>query len=313
MCLRRHGLHPAATAGRAHRSTAGPGTRPELTPTEAFYRIDINLGPPQVDGQRWELVADGRFARPRRLSLADLQAFPEVTQPITLSCISNPIGGDLISTSRWTGARLRDVVEDLGLQPDAQALRLEAADGFYEYVTMDDLLDPRTLLVYGMDGATLPVAHGYPLRIYIPNRYGMKQPKWITHVEAVGQPGPGYWVERGWSAEAHPQIITIIDPIEVNAADEANLLIGGIAWAGDRGIRQVEVQVDEGAWAAASLLTPPLGPLTWELWRYDWPRQPGRHTFRARATDGTGATQVGEHSGPHPDGATGYHTLTVTI
>jgi hypothetical protein len=174
-------------------------------------------------------------------------------------------------------------------------------------------MDPRTLLVYGMNGETLPVEHGFPLRIYRPNRYGMKQPKWITHIEAIDKEGPGYWVERGWSAEAHPQIVSVIDTVAKDQAADGKIPVGGIAWAGDRGIQKVEVQVDDGVWDAAILRTPPLSPLTWVQWRYDWPTSPGRHTFRVRATDGTGALQIEDVSDVYPNGATGYDEVTVNI
>ena len=223
---------------------------------------------------------------------------PAVTQPITQSCISNPIGGDLISSAYYTGVRLRDVLEELGLQPAATQLALHSADGFYESVEMQDMQDPRVLLVYGMNGTTLPVEHGYPLRIYIPNRYGMKQPKWITSMEAIDHDGSGYWVDRGWSAEARPQVISIIDTVAKDSIANGRVPVGGIAWAGDRGIKSVEVQVDDGAWGPANLITPPLGPLTWVQWRYDWPVTPGRHTFRVRATDGKGTLQIGQATIP---------------
>jgi DMSO/TMAO reductase YedYZ molybdopterin-dependent catalytic subunit len=205
------------------------------------------------------------------------------------------------------------VLADLGLRTEAQQLSITAADGFYESVTMADMLDPRTLLVYGMNGETLSIEHGFPLRIYIPNHYGMKQPKWITRIEAIDHEGSGYWVERGWSKEAHPQIISIIDIVTRNAAEAGSVMVGGIAWAGDRGIQQVEVQIDDGAWSAAELRLPPLSPLTWVQWRYDGPVPPGRHIFRVRATDGTGTLQIGAASAPAPNGATGYHTLTASV
>jgi DMSO/TMAO reductase YedYZ molybdopterin-dependent catalytic subunit len=302
-----------ATATMRERVAAAPGTRPELTPDEDFYRIDINTRPVIIEGQSWVLQVDGLFDNPRPLTLQDLMAYPAITQPITLSCISNRIGGDLIGTSNWTGVRLRDVLKDLGLRPEVEELYIEAADGFFESVAMEDLMDPRTLLVYGMSGETLPVEHGFPLRIYIPNRYGMKQPKWITRIEAIDYEGPGYWVVRGWSAEARPQIVSVIDMVAKEHVVDGRTPIGGIAWAGDRGIQKVEVQVDGGAWVEAILRTPPLSPLTWVQWRYDWPMQPGRHTFRVRATDGTGALQIEEGSRPAPNGATGYHSVTVTI
>jgi DMSO/TMAO reductase YedYZ molybdopterin-dependent catalytic subunit len=304
---------PGASVQERTGIAPAPGTRPEVTPNDDFYRIDINLRPPRIDGASWKLETAGLFEQPRSLALADLMAYPAVMQPITLSCISNRIGGDLISTSNWMGLRLRDLLQSLALRLEAQALAIGATDGFYESVSMQDMLDPRTLLVYGMNRQSLPIAHGYPLRIYIPNRYGMKQPKWITRIEAIDHAGAGYWVDRGWSQEARPQIISIIDAIARDAAADGRIPVGGIAWAGDRGIRQVEVQVDDGAWAAAQLLTPPLSPLTWVLWRYDWPSSTGRHTIRVRATDGTGALQSGVPGDPHPGGATGYHTVTVAI
>lgn len=305
---------PTATATQRERVAPAPGTRAEITANEDFYRIDINTRPPRVEGESWVLEVEGLFDSPRPLTLEDLMAFPAITQTITLSCISNRIGGDLIGTSQWTGVRLRELLDDLGLQDGAQELYIEAADGFFESVSMADLTDPRTLLVYGMNGETLPVDHGFPLRIYIPNRYGMKQPKWITRIEAIDEKGPGYWVERGWSAEARPRIISIIDTVATDAVTpEGTIPVGGIAWAGDRGIQQVEVQVDGGPWQEAILRTPPLSGLTWVQWRYDWSPISGPRTFRVRATDGTGALQIGEESDVRPDGATGYHAVTRTI
>lgn len=305
---------PPPTATPETRLTPAPGTRAEITSNADFYRIDINVRPPVVDGANWTLATAGLFDNAHPLTLTELMAFPAVTVPLTLSCISNPIGGDLISASQWTGLRLRDLVEELGLQPAAKELAIESADGFYESVAMANMMDPRTLLVYGMNGETLPIEHGFPLRIYIPNRYGMKQPKWITRMEAISEARAGYWVERGWSAEARPRIISIIDTVaQAEPTAGGNLPIGGIAWAGDRGIQAVEVQVDDGTWQAAQVRTPPLSELIWVQWRYDWPPQTGPHTFRVRAIDGTGEVQIGTQSGVRPDGATGYHTVTANI
>ena len=300
-------------AGAPRSVIPAPGTRPEATSSSAFYRIDIDTLPPVIEADAWALEVSGLFDRPRRLTLSDLLAFPAVTQPITLSCISNPLGGDLIGTSNWTGAPLRVVLNTLGLRPDARALSIKAADGFYETVTLTDMMDPRTLLVYGMNGKTLPVEHGFPLRIYIPDRYGMKQPKWIVSMEALGHPGLGYWEDRGWSTGARPHIVSIIDTVAKDRIQSGKVPIGGIAWAGDRGIHKVEIQADGGPWVGAILRTPPLGPLTWVLWRYDWPLARGRHVFRVRATDGTGKLQSGIEKGAYPDGATGYHSVIVKI
>lgn len=308
-------LPPQGTAGTALRESVppAPGTRPELTATEDFYRIDINTLTPIINQTSWKLEVGGLFDRPRALTLSDLLAYPAVTQTITQACISNPIGGDLVGTVNYTGLRLRDLLMDLALRPEARGLSIRAADGFYESVGMLDLMDPRTLLVYGMNGETLTAEHGFPLRIYIANRYGMKQPKWITSIEAIDHDGPGYWVDRGWSATAHPQIISVVDAVAKDQIENGRVPVGGIAWAGDRGIRQVEVQVDNGEWQAAVLRTPPLSPLTWVHWRYDWPLVQGTHTFRVRATDGTGALQTPVVQDTYPDGATGYHSLRVTL
>ena len=297
----------------AQRIEPAPGTRPEVTPIDSFYRIDIDLAAPTVVGSSWSLDVKGLFDRPRSLTLSDLKAYPAVTQPITISCISNPVAGDLIGTGFWTGVRIAGLLNDLGLRPEATELRIEAADGFYESVSLADLQDPRTLLVYGMDGEALPENHGFPLRIYIPNRYGMKQPKWITRIEATNKAVPGYWVERGWSREARPQIISVIDTVATDRVVDGKVALGGIAWAGDRGIQKVEVQVDDGPWQPATLRLPPVGSLTWVQWRYDWPLATGKHTFKVRATDGTGAPQIEMENDTFPDGATGYHYLTKTI
>jgi hypothetical protein len=157
------------------------------------------------------------------------------------------------------------------------------------------------------------VEHGYPLRIYIPNRYGMKQPKWIVRMEAIEAWRPGYWVERGWSREARPQIVSVIDTVATSLASEGIVPVGGIAWAGARGISRVEVRVDDGPWEEAALRTPPLSGLTWVQWRYEWPATNGRHTFTVRAEDGNGERQVEPVSGVRPDGATGFHSVTARV
>ncbi len=303
-----------ATVTTRDKIPPAPGTRDELTSNEEFYRIDINTFRPVLREEEWTLEVAGLFDKPATLKLEDLMAYPIVNQPITMSCISNRIGGDLIGTSNWTGLRLRDLLDDLGLQQGAQELMVEAADGFFESVTMMDMMDPRTLLVYGMNGETLPVDHGFPLRIYIPNRYGMKQPKWITQITAIDEEGSGYWVERGWSKTAHPHIISVIDTIAKDERGPDNRIpIGGIAWAGDRGIQKVELQFNDGDWIPAVLRVPALSPLTWVQWRYDWDAQPGKYEIRVRATDETGAMQIEEESGVRPNGATGFHSKEVRV
>jgi DMSO/TMAO reductase YedYZ molybdopterin-dependent catalytic subunit len=292
-----------------------PGTRPELTSNENFYRIDINTLPPEVDASTWKLEVDGLVDQPLSLTLDDLRSRSSYGQVITLSCISNQIGGDLISTGLWTGVRLKDILNEAGLRRGVQEIAMESVDGFYESLPLDEAMDDRTLLVYEMNGEPLPVAHGFPLRIYIPGHYGMKQPKWLKHLQAIDHAGAGYWVERGWSATAVPKTTSVIDTVAVEAGDPDTGMIpvGGIAYAGARGISKVEVQVDDGPWKEAELRDPPLSQLTWVQWRFLWNAEMGRHTFRVRAYDGTGALQETQPSPPHPNGATGIDEVTQTI
>jgi len=297
----------------ADRFEPAPGTRPEITSNQDFYRIDINTIPPEVNVEDWRLELRGLVDNPMTLSLENIRAMPSISQYITLSCISNRVGGDLISASQWTGIRLKDLLDEAGLQSGAQELYIESVDGFYESVSMQDMMDERTFLVYEMNGEPLPVEHGFPLRIFIPNHFGMKQPKWITRMEVIDHEGAGYWVDRGWSEEAIVQTTSVIDNVEVDQSDGEMMISGGIAYAGARSISKVELQIDDGAWNEAELRTPPLSQLMWVQWRYLAPVQPGEHVARVRAYDGNGELQVVEESPSHPNGATGIHTFTFSV
>ena len=292
-----------------------PGTRPEMTQSRDFYRIDINLQPPKIDGGTWRLKVEGLVERPLVLSLDDIRSKPRQTQALTLSCISNPVGGDLISTNFWTGTPFKLLLEDAGLKKEVREIFIESADGFYESVPLGEALDGRTLLVYEMNGEPLTADHGYPLRIFIPGHFGMKQPKWIVRMEAIDRRGQGFWVDRNWSETARVRTTSVIDVAAPGDPDPQTgvVAVGGIAYAGDRGIGQVEVKVDRGEWEKAELRTPPLSPLTWVQWRYSWKSSPGRHVFRVRAFDGEGHPQITEDHPPFPDGATGIHQRTAVI
>jgi hypothetical protein len=294
------------------------GTRPELTANERFYRIDIDLEPPRVEASAWRLHVDGLVAEPAAMTLGELRTLPPIEQPITLECISNPLGGDLISTTRFRGVRLKDLLARVRPTDRARTIQIESADGYYESLDLALAHDPRVMLAFEMNGVPLPAAHGFPLRIYIPDRYGMKQPKWITRLRLVDGPGRSYWVERGWTKEAIVKTTSVIDMVAssmmLGGEGNASVVgIGGIAFAGARGISKVEVQVDDGPWNEAKLATPPLGPLTWVLWRYDWPYVPGAHVFRTRAYDGRGVLQPTAPRGPRPDGASGIHSMAMTL
>jgi DMSO/TMAO reductase YedYZ molybdopterin-dependent catalytic subunit len=289
-----------------------PGTRPEFTPLESHYRIDINALPPVVSEEGWKLKVSGLVEKPVELSLADLRGYQPTHQFVTLSCISNVIAGDLIGTTRWTGVSLKRLLPALGLRPTATHLKIRSADGFYEVVAVETInADERVMLAYAWDGVPLTVDHGFPLRICIPDLYGMKQPKWIMTIEATDRWEPGYWVARDWDQEARMRATSVIDTVALgertaDAAGRQLIPVGGIAHAGARGISRVEIRVDSGEWREAQLRAP-LSGTTWVIWRFDWPFEPGRHTFTVRCTDGSGTPQIATPAEPHPSGATGLH------
>lgn len=308
--------HPLPNAGAAVQPAAG--TRPELTPLSRHYRIDINTSPPSIPETSWRLKIHGLVAKPLEWTLADLRARPAMHQFITLSCISNTVGGDLTGTTRWSGVSLQQLLPDLGLQPNATYLKIQSADGFFEVVALDAIRgDGRVMLTYAWDGLPLPEKHGFPLRIYIPDRYGMKQPKWIESIEATDHWEPGYWVVRGWDREARMKATSVIDTIAMNMmiakpAQEMRLPIGGIAHAGVRGISKVELRVDNGEWMPVELRTP-LSGQTWVVWRYDWPLQRGKHTFTVRCFERDGTPQIAREAPPDPSGASGLDTRSVML
>lgn len=292
-----------------------PGTRPEFTPSDRHYRIDINTIPPAVKEGQWRLNITGLVEKPLALTLDELRRYDPLHQFVTLSCISNPVGGDLIGTTRWTGVSLRDLLPALRLKPSSSYLKIHAADGFFEVVPIEAIkADERLMLAYAWDGVPLTREHGFPLRIYIPDVHGMKQPKWITAIEVTDRWEPGYWVERGWDKVAQMKSTSVIDVVAmdmtiIQGGQEKLIPIGGIAHAGARGISKVELQVDDGPWQSALLRTP-LSALTWVIWRYEWPFQPGKHTFTVRCYDGRRTPQIVAQAPPTPSGATGLYSKT---
>jgi DMSO/TMAO reductase YedYZ molybdopterin-dependent catalytic subunit len=308
--------NPLPNAG--DRVTPASGTRPEYTRLEDHYRIDITTIPPVLDGQTWRLKIGGLVRRPLELTLDRIREYEPLHQFVTLACVSNPLGGSLIGTTRWTGVSLQRLLPDLGLEPGATHLKISAADRFFEVVALETIRnDPRVMLAYEWDGVPLTTGHGFPLRIYIPDLYGMKQPKWIQSIEATDHWEPGYWVKRGWDRTARMKATSVIDTVAVNmmlsqADATSRIPVGGIAHSGARGISKVEVKVDGGPWNEA-MLRAPLSGTTWVVWRYDWPFQPGNHTFTVRCADGAGVVQVAEMAAPHPSGASGYSSKSVML
>jgi DMSO/TMAO reductase YedYZ molybdopterin-dependent catalytic subunit len=298
--------------------TPAPGTRPEYTPLKDHYEVFIEVEPTVIEGDIWHLPVTGLVETPLMLTLNDLREnYPSRSQYITISCISGRVGTSLIGTTLWEGVSVQDVLADAGLKPEARYLKINSGDGFYETVPLELIdSDDRIMFCYNWDGNPLPIEHGFPLRIWIPDRYGMKQPKWITSVEVTDIYEEGYWVERGWDEIAQVKATSVIDTVAVNAIEESGgeqlVPIGGIAFSGDRGISKVEVRMDGGPWQEARLRSP-LSETTWVIWRYDWPYKAGDHTFEVRCEEGDGTPQIAEVAKARPSGATGYHMKEASL
>ncbi len=295
-----------------------PGTRPEVTPVEDHYRIDISLIPPTIKEEDWVLPFTSSLGGSQEVlaefTLDEIKGYDAVEAFITMSCISNRVAGDLISTTKWTGVRMQTLLQDVPLPENAAYLKITSADGFDETISLEQINnDPRIMLAYYWEEKPLTTEHGFPIRIHIPDLYGMKQPKWITGIEILAEDQEGYWVRRGWDKVARVRATSVIDTVAVEAAyslgDEVRIPIGGIAWSGDRGVSAVEVSVDEGEWQPAQLRAP-IGDRTWTIWRFDWAFAEGDHTFSVRCVEGDGSPQIEAVEGVRPRGATGHHSVT---
>ena len=295
-----------------------PGTRPEYTTIKDHYQVFLQTEPTIIDEASWLLPITGLVNNPMMLTLADMQNnYAARHQYVTLTCISGRVGTSLISTTQWTGVSVQDVLADAGLQGGARYLWIQSGDGFYETVDLDLIAaDERIMFCYAWDGNILPKDHGFPLRIWIPDLYGMKQPKWITSIEVTDEYRDGYWVERNWDKVAQVKATSVIDTVAVNAiiedGNERLVPIGGIAYAGARGISKVELRVDGGVWEEAQLRAP-LSETTWIIWRYEWPFAAGNHTFEVRCAEADGTPQIEESKRARPDGSSGIHTREASI
>ena len=301
--------------GASGRSAGGRLPTP-ITSNEEFYVISKNLIDPSVDGATWRLRVGGLVERPLSLTLDEIRAMAAVDQVQTLECISNEVGGDLISTARWRGVRLRDVLAMARPAATAVELKLDADDGYTESIPAELAADDRVILAYEMNGEPLPQRHGFPLRLLLPNRYGMKGPKWLTAIELIDQPYAGYWEQRGWSKEAIIKTMSRIDaPGAAPSRDAAGVVqLAGIAFAGDRGVSRVELRIGPGDQWVDATLDPAFAELAWQFWRYDWrPEGAGTYEVAVRATDGSGEVQTARVAPTLPDGASGYDGVRYTI
>ena len=290
------------------------GSVAPITPNDKHYVVTQNPIDPDPNIALWRLDVTGLVANPGTYDFTALQQLPSTSRAITLECIANGVGGHLISTAIWQGVTLQTLLEKHGgTLPGAKFAAFSSVDGYNVSLPLDEVLAVDALLAWRMNGAPLPQRHGYPLRALIPGRYGEEQPKWLTRVELTDHFVGGLYSDQGWYNGPLHTISRIDHPVG-NVPFSRSVEIGGIAFAGNRGIQQVEVSVDGGLTWQQAHLESPLSQDSWVFWSYQWtPPAPGRYTIVARATDGTGALQTSHKQGTVPDGATGYPSVTVHL
>jgi DMSO/TMAO reductase YedYZ molybdopterin-dependent catalytic subunit len=297
----------------------------EITPTDLFYRVDINPVPPTVDANSWRLVVKGLVNTPLTITYEQLRSMASIPQIATLECVSNKIANDFIGTAIWNGIKLKSVLDQAGLKPNAKYIVFRCADGYDVGIPLERGLQEGSILAYGMNGETLNAKHGFPVRAIIPGLYGMMNPKWITEIEVIDRVYEGYWQKKGWANNAryntHSYIVIPGNaPIRkifrnlgsVNAIVGEQIPIAGVAFAGDRGISTIQVSSDGGATWKDATVKSPLSPYSWVIWTTELDVTSGRdYKIVVRAIDKTGKIQTGEVREPFPSGATGYHTVEV--
>ena len=291
----------------------------EVTSNDSFYRVAIDIFDPSVETATWSLSLGGLVANPKNYTIEDIENLPKVEEYDTFICVSNVINGGLISNARWGGVRISDLLNDAGgASPGAQYVVFHSVDGYSVGVPLARALGQSSMLAYEMNGVTLPQRHGYPLRAVIPGLYGMMSAKWVRQVELSDAVYLGFWQTRGWSNSATVQTVAFIrvpaDGATVSLSQNGgSVMLGGVAFAGDRGISKVEVSVDGGSTWQAATLKPSVSALTWVLWAFEWNPKPGNYVIYARATDGQGALQTSAQADTFPSGATGYVMSTVNV
>lgn len=294
-----------------------PGITPIVMPNDRFYRIDTALVVPRVDAATWTLTVKGLVDRQLTFTYEQLKALGLFQQYVTIACVSNHVGEDLVGNAKWTGVHLRDVLAGAGVRPEATQIVGRSVDGFTvgfptEWA-MDLARDP--MVAIGMNDALLPAEHGYPARLIVPGLFGyVSATKWLSEIELTTlEAFDAYWIPLGWSKLGPILTQSRIDVPRVGSLLPAGLVpVAGVAWAPDRGISKVEVRVDRGEWNTATL-SAPISRATWVQWRWDWQATAGIHQLEVRATDGTGEVQTADETPPPPDGARGHHRINVNV
>ncbi len=290
----------------------------QVTANDDFYTVAYRDNEPPSIPPGWHLTLTGQVNKESALTLDQIKALPSVTEMRTLECISNPVGGDLISNAVWKGVRFKDLLTQAGVKSGAHFLKLESFDGYFTAIPLELGMDDHALLVYEMNGEPLPAIHGAPLRCLWPGHYGMKQPKWIQTITAIPDEYLGYWEKQGWTNDAVIQPNSRIDsPQDLAVVNTTTFSISGIAYTDDGGLKKLEIGWDDSSeWHAAELTRGP-SPLVWTQWKWTGPAlSPGRHTIYARATDNNGHTQTRGQalnllSGTFPNGTADMHSIVL--
>ena len=287
-----------------------------ITPADDFYRIDTALSFPRISLGSWKVTIGGMVSNPLSFTYDELAALPQVERVVTLTCVSNDVGADLIGNATWQGVLLADLLEKAGVDPAAEQVYSTSLDGWTCGFPLSVALDGRdAMIAIGMNGKPLPLEHGFPARLVVPGLYGyVSATKWLQSIELNRwSDAEGFWVPLGWSRDGPIKTQSRIDvPRSGEKVVAGQAVIAGVAWAQHRGVAKVEVRVDDGEWSEATLAEE-LTDDAWRQWSLPWAATAGKHTMQVRATDKTGATQTEDVAPPAPDGATGYHTRRVTV
>jgi DMSO/TMAO reductase YedYZ molybdopterin-dependent catalytic subunit len=293
------------------------GITPIVMPNNRFYRIDTALIVPRVDVKTWTLTIKGLVDRQLTFTYDQLKALGLFEQYVTIACVSNHVGEDLVGNAKWTGVHLRDVLAGAGVRPEATQIVGRSVDGFTVGFPTEWAMDPARdpMVAIGMNDALLPAEHGYPARLIIPGLYGyVSATKWLSEIELTTlEAFDAYWIPLGWSKLGPILTQSRIDVPRAGAQVAPGLVpVGGVAWAPDRGISKVEIRVDSGDWQPA-VLSAAISKATWVQWRFDWQATAGVHRLEVRATDRTGEVQTEMETPPAPDGARGHHHINVNV
>lgn len=287
---------------------------PEVTSNDQYYIVSKNLTDPTVNAQGWNLQVTGQVENPYTLSYQELLALPMHQQYESMECISNEVGGSYMSNGLWEGVRLADLLQKAGVKAGATKVVLHAADDYADSIHLSKALEPTTLVAVHMNNVTLPDGHGYPARVLVPGIYGMKHVKWLNKIEVVNYDFQGYWQQRGWSDPAPVRLTSRIDtPLDGSTVSSRGVnYIAGVAFSGNQGISEVDVSLDAGKTWQRATLKQPLSQFTWVLWELSWQPKPGNYTVVVRAVDLQGNVQDPNQEGTLPNGASGYHSITLT-